>query len=154
MSKIDSKNLIEWSEKHKIIEKTKNGFVTYMDNWKKEHKGDFWNTFKVKSNLKLIKSEFHSLQLTHINGYSDFVYCNLNILYIGEDIGDYRMVFTLEGEVADDLINFDRFIDSTIIEGTIKVALINKAIKAGYSIDEISKIVELDKDLIRPLFVS
>ncbi|WP_264930577.1 hypothetical protein [Paenibacillus sp. LS1] len=153
-SKINSKNLIEWSEKYAVIERTKKGFITYMENWKKENRGDFWDTFKGKSNLKLINSEFYSLQLTYINESNDFVYCNLNIMYIGEYVGSYRMVFTLDGEVADDSIDIDRFMDKIINEGTTRVEIIKKAIKHGYLIDEIAGLVELDKDLIKPLFES
>lgn len=99
---MNASTLIEWSKTHNIIEQTKQGFITYLENWKKEDRDEFFDTFNGKSNLKVLSSEFHSLQLTHISRYSDFVYCNLTILYLGKDIGDYRMVFTLEGEPADD----------------------------------------------------
>jgi len=108
------KDLTEWSENHRIIERTRNGFVNYLENWKKDDRGDFFDTFRGKSNLKVIEPKFYSLQLTHINGYSDFVYCNLVILYLGKDIGVYRMVFTLQGEVDEDAIHFVKYIDNTI----------------------------------------
>lgn len=64
------------------------------------------------------------------------------------------MIFTLEGEIADDTIHFDRFMENTIREGTVKVETIKRAIKAGYSIKAISKLVELEETLIKPLFES
>lgn len=64
------------------------------------------------------------------------------------------MVFTMDGEVADVLIDYDRFMDKALNEGTTRVEIIKKAIQQGYSIDEIAVLVELRKDLIKPLFKS
>ncbi|BBH20444.1 hypothetical protein Back11_17890 [Paenibacillus baekrokdamisoli] len=151
---MESRQLLEWASTHRIVDQTKQGFINYLENWKKENRDDFFDTFKGKSNLKVITTELNSIQLTHIHEYTDFVYCNLRILYLGSDIGDYRMVFTLEGKVADDLIHFDKYIDNTIKEGTVKVEIIIRAIKHGYRIEEISKLVELDEVIIKPLFES
>lgn len=151
---MNTTSLLEWSQTNNIIERAEQGFKDYLDKWKKEDRSEFFDTFNGKSNLKLLKTELHSIQLTHVNGYSDFVYCNLRILYLGQDIGSYRMVFTLEGEVDDDLIHFEKYMQNTINDGTIKVEVITRAIKEGYTIKAISKLVDLDEDLIRPLFES
>ncbi|MFD0961552.1 hypothetical protein [Paenibacillus chungangensis] len=150
---MNTTSLIEWSEANNIIDRTEQGFINYLENWKKENRSDFFDTFKGKSNLKLLKTELNSIQLTHISGYDDFIYCNLRILYLGESIGDYRMIFTLEGNLEDDVIHFEKYIDTTIKEGTIKVEVIKRAIKEGYSIEAVSKLVDLEENIIRPLFV-
>ncbi|QHW30551.1 hypothetical protein GZH47_06580 [Paenibacillus rhizovicinus] len=126
---MNTEQLVEWARAHRIAERTEAGFRNYMDNWKKDDRGDLFGTFRGKSNLKLLRTELHSLQLTHVIGYSDFVYCNINIYYLGQDIGHYRMVFTLEGEPADDVIHFDKYLDNAIREGTVKVEIVLKAIQ-------------------------
>jgi len=146
-------SLIEWSQTYSIIERAEKGFIDYLENWKKDDRSEFFDTFNGKSNLKLLKTELHSIQLTHLRGYSDFVYCNLRILYLGKHIGEYRMVFNLEGEFDDDFIHFEKDLENIINEGTIKVKVINRAIKQGYDIEAISKLVDLDENLIRPLFI-
>ena len=151
---MNTTSLIEWVQTNNIIERTEKGFKNYLENWKKDDRSDFFGTFNGKSNLKLLKTELRSIQLTYVSGYSDFVYCNLRILFLGNDIGDYRMVFSLDGESDDDLIHFDKHMERTINEGTVKVEVIKRAIKEGCTIEEISKLVDLDKDMIRPLFVS
>lgn len=147
-------SLVEWSEAYNIIERTKKGFENYLNNWKRDNRGDFFDTFKGKSNLKLIKTELHSIQLTYMNRCSEFVYCNLSILYLGECVGDYRMIFTLEGECDDDCIHFEKDMKQTINEGTIKVEVIKRAINEGYTIEAVSKLIGLEEELIKPLFVS
>lgn len=151
---MNTRSLMEWAQTNNIIERTEKGFKNYLKNWKNEERSDFFDTFKGKSNLKVLKTELRSIQLTYVSGYADFVYCNLKIVYLGNDIGDYRMVFTLDGECEDDVIQFDKYMENTINEGTIKVEVINRAIKEGYTIEKISKLVELEEDLIRVLFVS
>ncbi len=64
------------------------------------------------------------------------------------------MVFTLDGEADDDLIHFEKYMKHTINEGTIKVEVIKRAIKEGYTIKAISKLVGLEEELIKPLFIS
>ncbi|WP_127534460.1 hypothetical protein [Paenibacillus kobensis] len=151
---MNTTSLIEWAQTNNIVERTEKGLENYLENWRKEDRGEFFSTFNGKSNLKLLKTELRSIQLTHVNGYSDFVYCNLRILYLGNDIGDYRTVFTLDGVADDDMIHFDKHLERTIHEGTIKVKVIKRAIKEGYTIEEISKLVDLDEDILRPLFIS
>ncbi|TVX93798.1 hypothetical protein [Paenibacillus agilis] len=149
---MNTNELLEWSKTHQVVERTKEGFTVYLENWFKGNRRDYLNTFKEKSNLKVIRTKLDSIQLTHINGYADFVYCNLDILYLGESIGTYRCVFALDGTDADDTIHFDRFTETTIREGTVKVEIVKKALQQGYSIEEIAKLVELDVEWIRPLF--
>jgi hypothetical protein len=52
------------------------------------------------------------------------------------------------------MILFDKYIDNTIREGTVKVETILRAIKLGYGIEDISKLLDLDKEHLKPLFES
>ncbi|GBF78521.1 hypothetical protein PA598K_07180 [Paenibacillus sp. 598K] len=148
-----TKSLVEWSAANRIIERTERGFENYLENWKNENRGDFFDSFRGKSNLKLITTELHSIQLTYMNEFSEYVYCNLSILYLGQYLGNYKMKFTLEGVVDDDVINFEQDMKQTINEGTIKVEIIKRAISQGYTIDVISKLIGLEENLIQPLFL-
>lgn len=42
--------------------------------------------------------------------------------------------------------------ENTLKAGTIKVEVIKRAIKEGYSIEAISKLVDLEEEVIKPLF--
>jgi len=149
---MDTNLLLEWSRDHRIVDKATSGFCNYLDNWKRDSRDDFYDTFRGISNVKLIRTELKSIQLTHIHDYTDLVYCNLRIMYLGEHIGVYTMVFTLEGEADDDFIEFDKLLDQILRKGTVKVEIVIRAIKAGYDIEEIAALVDLDKEAIRPLF--
>ncbi|QYR19634.1 hypothetical protein KZ483_17220 [Paenibacillus sp. sptzw28] len=64
------------------------------------------------------------------------------------------MMFNLNGEVEDDVLQFDRFSKETIREGTIKVKIILNAINEGLGMNTIARIIEIDEELIRPFFES
>ncbi|GGG87109.1 hypothetical protein [Paenibacillus radicis (ex Gao et al. 2016)] len=144
--------LSEWAESHNLLERTSKGFSNYMDNWKKDNRGDFFATFRGKSNLKMLQTEFQSYQFTHLTENPHYVSCTLNIRYLNEYIANYSMIFTLDGEVQDDLMDFDKLLANTIREGTVKVELIVRARKLGYSAAEVAQLVDLDEETVLRLY--
>ncbi|EFM12339.1 hypothetical protein PaecuDRAFT_1019 [Paenibacillus curdlanolyticus YK9] len=146
---MDASQLIEWSAEHRIVERTESGFLRYLHEWKKTNRADYIDTFMGELDTQLCTTKMKSIQLTHHYELSyDVVYCNLFILYIGERIGEYRMIFTLDGEVEDERLQLDRTSKETIRDGSIKLWMIRNARTAGLSINAIAQVMELEENMI------
>lgn len=78
---------MRWSEQHQIAARTENGFGVYLENWKKNDRNSFIDTFLGKSNVKLLKTELSKFSLTRNFNYIDCVSCEMSIDYLGQSIG-------------------------------------------------------------------
>jgi len=152
---MDSNSLKEWGEKNNVINRTIEGFWEYISNWEKEHPDEFHDLFMGKLDRRLIKLEIKSIQLTHIFNYSDFVYCNISI-YLLEDyisIGNYKMVFTLDGEIEDDILDLKDYSfirnEISLIKNSIKIA--QNALKHGAEPEFVSAITGLNMEYVANL---
>jgi hypothetical protein len=72
------------------------------------------------------------------------VFCSINIFYIEEHIGTYDIEFFLNGEIADDYLDFgDALLKDRIIKVKHNLKTARSAIKLGIELSDISKITEI-----------
>lgn len=110
--------------KHKIEERTLEGFWRWINNSKKEDDdelGDILNSI----NNSWIQLEIHKISLAIIYNYSEFIEAELRIYFKDTYIGSYLCMFTLNGEDADDIMRFE---DYTFIRSLIAVEERNEEI--------------------------
>jgi hypothetical protein len=114
---------------------------------------DFYDMFLGKLDTRLIRLKIKAVQLTYVYNCGDFVYCLVAIILLNNNIGTYKMVFTLNGEAEDDTLNFEdtNYIKNVvgIIKKTIEVA--KKAINEGLKSEIVSRITGLDLDYVNKL---
>ncbi|MEB2299887.1 hypothetical protein LAV72_09670 [Lysinibacillus xylanilyticus] len=102
--------LREWSEKHSVEKRTIKWFWRNLTSYEQEEKEEFLEVFGEdfnKLNLKIALNKI-ALYIDEWNkdsdssyGY-DYVISYVPIVYNGEKIGEYRLLFTLDGESFDD----------------------------------------------------
>ncbi|MWC28064.1 hypothetical protein [Paenibacillus sp. MMS18-CY102] len=149
---MDTSQLIEWSVIHNIVERTECGFFSYLREWKKANREDYIDTFMGDLDIYLCTAKMKSIQLTHHFELSyDVVYSTLYVLYLGERIGEYHMIFTLDGAIEDEGLQLDQTSKDSIREGSIKLWMIRSARNAGLSIHSIAQAVEIEENLITHL---
>lgn len=150
---MDTLCLKDWAIKNKIIERTTNGFWNYITNWEKEEPDQTYDLFlgRIEKSLLMIKNK--SIQLTHIVDNSDYVYCNLSIYLIDDYIGNYKMVFNLDGTIADDILKLEDFEFirrvSTEINKGIEIAM--TSLNKGLDSKLVSEITCFDLNFINEL---
>ncbi|MEK4273630.1 hypothetical protein [Paenibacillus sp. FSL R7-0026] len=107
---MDNLALKGWIDTHKIIDRTLKGFWVAFNNYIKESPEEidlFFNEFNIKDIKASIdtiehKTIFHPDYQIVDSVYSQQVISTLDIYYINERIGYYRMFFHTNGECFDD----------------------------------------------------
>lgn len=117
--------------KHKIKERTIEGFWLNINNAKINDDIELDDIFN-SVNKSWIWLEIHSVSLSIINNYSEFIKAELRVYLKDSYIGSYFSVFTLTGEDEDDHYKFE---DYTWIRGLIAVEERNEEIAIA-AIDE------------------
>lgn len=148
---MDPFNLNAFAERHHIETKALQGFWEYMNNWKKEHPDNFSDKFNGDIDASNIELLVHSYQLTHILDCGDFVYCNVAFSMLGFSLGYYRLVFTLDGEVADDILHFNSDFDYMIQRATWMLSYVTEGLENGISIDVLISIFEVEAEQLIPI---
>lgn len=137
--------LLEWDSKHSAMKNTKeNYWITYRK-WRDENKSDYHDTFMGKLYDEFISVEERAIYLKYsFNTTEAVVFCSINIFYIEEHIGTYDIEFFLNGEIADDYLDFgDALLKDRIIKVKHNLKTAISAIKLGIELSDISKITEI-----------
>ena len=146
--------LLEWEQKHNAINLTIESFWKCFKKWKEENKDDYHATFQGKLYDDFISVSERSISLRLNFGSQHVVmFCSIDIMYLEEHIGDYTIEFFLDGEIADDYLDFG---DKTLrdyriskIKHNLRIA--RSSIKEGLSLEVISKITKLDVKYLKIL---
>ncbi|MGW7160201.1 hypothetical protein HP548_07330 [Paenibacillus taichungensis] len=137
--------LLEWDSKHSAMKRTKEHYWKTYRKWRDENKGDYHDTFKGKLYDEFISLEERAIYLKYsFNTTEAVVFCSINIFYIEEHIGTYDIEFFLNGEIADDYLDFGSvlFKDRIIkVKHNLKTA--RSALKLGLELSDILKITEI-----------
>jgi hypothetical protein len=104
---MNTNELRKWAEKHDIEKKTIDGFWQYINSYEKEEDEPFFHSDVDKSQL-VINLNGVGLFIDAWNKDSyfqygfDFIISYLPVIYQEEELGTYKLYFTLDGEIFDD----------------------------------------------------
>ncbi|MGG3890000.1 hypothetical protein [Metabacillus fastidiosus] len=96
-----------WAEKHDIENKTIDSFWSYINSFEEEENEAFFDTEIDKNQLMLSISSI-GLFIGSWNKDSyfqygiDYITSYLAVIYNEQHLGDYKLFFTLDGEIFDD----------------------------------------------------
>lgn len=80
------------------------------------------------------------------------VFCSINIFYVEEHIGTYDIEFFLNGEIADEYLDFgDVLLKDRITKVKHSLKIARSALKLGFEASDISKITEISLEHIEIL---
>lgn len=93
-----------WILINNVAERTKKGFWTYIENYKKEEPDEFKEVF---NNIKLnyLEININKISLTMSYRFDEpisFVSVCIEVVYEGEEICIYESIFALDGSAMDD----------------------------------------------------
>jgi hypothetical protein len=150
---MDTTELIQWYINNNIEKETIDAFWNYFNNYRKEEIYDFEESFGQHIDERLIRVKADKVQLTHIFESGDFIYSILDIYYLNDYIAEYKLVFTLDGEVEDDVLRLQpsSYVRKLTAEANRSIEIAEKSIKENLDLDLISRIVGLDIDFIKEL---
>ncbi|WP_433922920.1 hypothetical protein [Paenibacillus taichungensis] len=137
--------LLEWDSKHSAMKNTKENYWKTYRKMRDENKSDYHDTFMGKLYDEFISVEERAIYLKYsFNTTEAVVFCSINIFYIEEHIGTYDIEFFLNGEIADDYLDFgDALLKDRIIKVKHNLKTARSAIKLGIEVSDISKITEI-----------
>ncbi len=142
---MNANSLIEWSNKHNAKNQTIEGFWGCFNKWRSEDRSDYLNTFHGKIYDEFITVKESQIYLKFSFDMEEaFIFYSVNIYYLDKPIGKYEMEFFLNGEIADDYLDFDNFKDK-ILKVKQNITIARKAIKEDVQLSTISKITEIDE---------
>lgn len=97
--------LYEWTCRHNVKEKTENGFLEVINNLMKDSPYKITRTFGENFNYKLLNITFFKVALTirvDLEPNLEYIASYANIIYDNNDMGIYKLIFNIEGDVEDD----------------------------------------------------
>ncbi|WP_426332777.1 hypothetical protein ACN9MH_15875 [Paenibacillus silvae] len=150
---MDKKTLLAWESKHNAIKRTVDGFWDCFGKWREEEKDDYHNTFQGKLYEEYISVQERSIYLKYsFNGTEAVIFCSVDIFYLEEDIGSYDIEFNLDGEIADDYLDFnDTLLKDKISKIRYNLKIARNAIKEGMDIGTTSKITGINVKYVQIL---
>lgn len=104
---ISTDELKKWISNNRIEEKATNSFWDYIRYYKVEQSEDFESDFGKDFNVNYLKIivDTISLSITKIeNTVIEYVVAYIPIVYNESDIGMYKVIFSLSGEIDDEYI--------------------------------------------------
>ncbi|WP_342551194.1 hypothetical protein [Paenibacillus sp. FSL R7-0652] len=150
---MDKKTLLAWESKHKAIKRTVEGFWDCFRKWREEERGDYLNTFQGKLYEEFLSVQERSIYLKYsFNVEEAVIFCSVDIFYLEEEIGSYDIEFNLDGEIADDYLDFsDTLLKDKISKMKYNLNIARNALKEGMDTGTISKITGIDVKYVQIL---
>jgi len=150
---MDKNALLEWDSKHNAMKRTKEYYWHTYKKWRDENKDDYHRMFSGKLYDDFISVQERAMYLKYsFNTVEATIYCSVHIFYVEEPIGTYDVEFFLNGEVADDYLDFERDIITgqiARVKHSLKIA--RNALKLGLDVSDVAKIVGIPLRYIKML---
>lgn len=152
---MNKKSLLEWETSHNAINRTVEGFWSYFRKWREEEKDDYHDTFRGKLYEDFISVHERSIYLKYtFNVEEAVIFCSVNISYLEENIGTYDIEFNLDGEIADEYLDFDDILfKDRVLKMKHNLRIARNALKQGIEIGTVSNITGIDSNYIEILKV-
>ncbi|MFJ7826655.1 hypothetical protein [Psychrobacillus sp. NPDC096623] len=107
---MDTNKLRKWAENYSIESNTIKGFWVMFNKYKEEQKEEFLEVFGKdfdKSQLSIVMNRLGLFidawnKDAHMQYGFDYVTSYIPIIYLDNHIGEYKMLFNLDGECFDD----------------------------------------------------
>ncbi|HDK7166221.1 TPA: hypothetical protein PTV44_000024 [Clostridium botulinum] len=99
-----------WIAINNIIERTKNGFWNYIENYKREEPDEFSEVFS-NVDVNFVEINISKISLTISYRFDEpikFVSAFIEIEYKGEELGVYESLFSLDGDDLDDYLRIKK----------------------------------------------
>ena len=149
---MNKKTLLEWESSHSAIKRTIEGFWSCFRKWREEEKDEYHDTFHGKLYEDFISVHERSIYLKYPFEVEEAViFCSVNIFYLDEHIGNYDMEFSLDGEFADDYLDFDDIFKNRVLKIKHNLRIARNALKQGIEIATVSIITGIDSKYIEIL---
>ncbi|WP_127543659.1 hypothetical protein [Paenibacillus amylolyticus] len=145
--------LLEWDNQYNAMKRTKENYWKTYRKWRDENKSDYHDTFMGKLYDEFISLEERAIYLKYsFNTTEAVLFCSINIFYIEEQIGTYDIEFFLNGEIADDYLDFgDVLLKDRMIKVKHNLKTARSALKLGFEVSDILKITEIPLNYIEIL---
>ncbi|MFD2444042.1 hypothetical protein ACFSO7_08590 [Bacillus sp. CGMCC 1.16607] len=148
---MNAKSLLEWANNHNAKNETIQSFWECFNKWRKEDRKDYLDTFDGKLYNEFITVEESEMYLKLRFGMEEaFIFYSINIYYLHEHIGTYDLEFFLNGEIADNYLDFDNS-KSKILKIKQSIRLARNAIKEGIELKAISNITGINEGALQIL---
>ncbi|MDQ0060505.1 hypothetical protein [Paenibacillus harenae] len=150
---MNKKTLLDWEASHDAIKQTVDGFWRIFSKWREEEREDYLKTFHGKLYDEFISVEERAIYLKfNFNAGEAVIICSINIFYLEMHIGTFDIEFSLDGEVADEYLDFDDVLSKDrILEIKHFLRVARNSIKVGLEITTISNITGIDAKYLRIL---
>lgn len=153
---MDTSELKQWFIYNNIENRTIEGFWGYFHNYRDEDIYDFEDAFGDAFgdiDERLIKVKVNKVQLTHIFKHGDFIYSILNVYFMEDYFGEYKSVFTLDGEDEDDILRLQpsSMIKKLTAEANRSIEIAKESLCENLNSELIAKITGLELDFINEL---
>ncbi|MEH7348252.1 hypothetical protein [Gottfriedia acidiceleris] len=110
---MDTNNLRKWSVENSVEQRTIKGFWENINSYKEEDEEEFQENFgtdfdELQLTVDLKGVSLHIDQWDNTKTYEtisygfDFIVSLIPIVYKNKHLGNYKMLFTLKGEIFDD----------------------------------------------------
>lgn len=146
---MNAKTLLEWAKKYNAKNRTIEGFWQCFNKWRIEEKYEYLDTFYGKLYDEFISVEENQMYLKLRFGMEEaFIFYTVDIFYLENHIGTYDIEFFLNGEIADEYLDFDSF-DCEIKEIKRNLTIARKAFKEHVELKAISNITGIKEDSLK-----
>jgi hypothetical protein len=100
--------LKEWVKTYNIVERTKKGFFTWLNNFKLEEPEEYYNVMENIESKELIL-ELHTISL-NLGNWPECTYntvsASMRVFYKDKRLFNYESLYLLNGEDEDDFVDF------------------------------------------------
>lgn len=150
---MNKKTLLEWETSNNAINRIVEGFWSCFRKWRQEEKDDYHDTFHGKLYGDFISVHERSIYLKYtFNVEEAVIFCSVNIFYLEEYIGTYDIEFNLDGEIADEYLDFDDILfKDRVLKMKHNLRIARNALKQGIEIGTVSNITGIDSKYIEIL---
>lgn len=149
---MNSDQLKQWYVDNNIEERTINGFWNYFNNYRNEELYDFEDNFGNIDD-RLVELKVSKIQFTVIFECGDFIYAILDIYYNNKYIGSYKSVYTLDGEIDDDLLNLEdtNYIKRIVDRYNNSIKIAENLLREGLSAELVARVTGLKQHIIEDI---
>ena len=104
---MDTKQLRKWAEKYDVEKQTIEGFWYYISSFEKEERESFFDGSIDKNPLNFTLDSIGFFigawgKDSYIQYGFDYITSYLTVIHKEDNLGTYKMSFTLDGEILDD----------------------------------------------------
>lgn len=148
--------LLRWDTEHQAMKRSMNGFWETFTTWREENREEYLDLFSGQLLDEFVRLEERAIFIKYNYNTGEtgeaVVFCSIHIFYVDTQIGTYDVEFFLNGEVADDYLNFeDERLQDRLVPVKHSLRIARNALKLGMQVEDISRLTDLPAKYIEVL---